>query len=679
MIAFWPKTVPLRLRVFFRGTFLLLALATVALALTELREEKALAYRNYARLFERHATQLTAILRHPAGQLALMNPAPEGARPPPQRPIVLPFAGIDFDDRVKARNAVEMAGCLVPYPGEAELCVAVGNNPYVGGFVYAVGRLVTGPLETHLPGERDLSRAHRIRVEVTIRGSSYRWLAPLEATGGTRAAISGRLTGFAEDDAGRLAARPNREFRGWLWQEGGCLDGRPATTRDCPRRAFYSVRLPVPLFNEALYDEARPEWPPPDLAQMHVHLTVLGPGDALPLFDSDLPPLRAPFALQDLKPQLIPGERLAIRRRGLDRDLAVILPDEPAAPVPPLPVRGLIARLPVTGTPPTLESREVVATRLGDYELRMSADVRRADQDLALVATRVGMFVVAMLAAILVTWLALEMRIVRRITALTARAATVKASVQGRGVEPPSFADLEGRDELGLLAQVFGGLLRRVTEDAAREQIRAEQERNLWHAVGHEILSPLQSLKALHSRAGDPSQRYIERMQEAVRLLYGGGAPPDAFASRALNVATLDVAAFLGHVAANAGAAGLRDVVLEPFAGSLIVRGDEYSLEDVVTHVLTNADRHRQPGTAIRIVIERQETGAEVRIRNSGPGIDPALLERIFEYGVTGDGGPGHRGQGLFVARTYMAKMGGTIRARNTGDGVEFVLTLALG
>ena len=34
-----------------------------------------------------------------------------------------------------------------------------------------------------------------------------------------------------------------------------------------------------------------------------------------------------------------------------------------------------------------------------------------------------------------------------------------------------------------------------------------------------------------------------------------------------------------------------------------------------------------------------------------------------------------HRGQGLFVAKTYMAKMGGTINARNTEGGVAFVLT----
>ena len=37
---------------------------------------------------------------------------------------------------------------------------------------------------------------------------------------------------------------------------------------------------------------------------------------------------------------------------------------------------------------------------------------------------------------------------------------------------------------------------------------------------------------------------------------------------------------------------------------------------------------------------------------------------------------PAGRGQGLFVARTYMAKMGGTIVAANVEGGVVFTLTL---
>ena len=66
-------------------------------------------------------------------------------------------------------------------------------------------------------------------------------------------------------------------------------------------------------------------------------------------------------------------------------------------------------------------------------------------------------------------------------------------------------------------------------------------------------------------------------------------------------------------------------------------------------------------------------------VHNHGPAIAEALLERIFEYGVSdqpGAGANGSRGQGLFVARTYMAKMGGTLVARNEADGVSFVLSL---
>jgi sensor histidine kinase regulating citrate/malate metabolism len=58
------------------------------------------------------------------------------------------------------------------------------------------------------------------------------------------------------------------------------------------------------------------------------------------------------------------------------------------------------------------------------------------------------------------------------------------------------------------------------------------------------------------------------------------------------------------------------------------------------------------------------------------------LIDKIFEYGVSDQpdsGANGNRGQGLFVAKTYMAKMGGTIAVENTQDGVSFTLSLQRG
>jgi K+-sensing histidine kinase KdpD len=203
--------------------------------------------------------------------------------------------------------------------------------------------------------------------------------------------------------------------------------------------------------------------------------------------------------------------------------------------------------------------------------------------------------------------------------------------------------------------------------------------------VGHEIMSPLQSLLALHPQANDPSQRYIQRMQQAVRVLYGSASPSEAIESATLQLGTLDVQAFLQHVADNAVHAGIADVQFEGVQEPLVVKADEYSLEDVITHVLSNADRHRHSGTPIRITLSRTHEGAEVRLHNQGEPIDEAMLDAIFEYGVSDavqtDGGAvpdhSHRGQGLFVARTYMAKMGGTIHAFNELGGVSFVMKLA--
>ena len=150
------------------------------------------------------------------------------------------------------------------------------------------------------------------------------------------------------------------------------------------------------------------------------------------------------------------------------------------------------------------------------------------------------------------------------------------------GVRHFNVADLRGKDELGILASCLHDLLQRVNEDVRREHLRAERERDTWHAVGHEIMSPLQSLMVLHGEADDPSARYIHRMQQAIRVLYGSASPSEAFQSSQLRLDTLDLNEFLAHVATNAQEAGVASVrfVAGSSAGAVKVRADEYSLED---------------------------------------------------------------------------------------------------
>lgn len=665
---------PLRLRVFYRGVFALLAAAVLALAAAVLQDEKVRSHRVYAEGVKKNQAQIAARLRHPTGLLALLNPEAADRPAQPVRPLVLPFGALDFDDRTKAQQAVEMAGCALQYSDGATLCAAVGSNPYAGGFVYLVATFNAPVLAAHARGDLDLRGVHRARVELDYRGEKSRWIAPYEAA----APGTGRLTGYAGDAPIAYGAKPVRDFRGWLWQEGRCADAR-AEGEGCARRSYLSIRLPVEVFRDALAG-GRPQWPPADLDRMALRVQLLSPDDAAPAFDSDRPGATRSFSLAELRALLLAGERLAVTRAGSAAPLFELtgarVDDGVALPW----ITRLVRRLPAEGWDRPVQARETIATPLGRYELLLTGDIRSVDQALAAVATRLAWTVGAMLLAIALAWGVIELFVIRRITLLTRRAAAVSAGVRGgEGLAELDLSDLRGSDELGVLAQGLRDLLQRVNEDMRREQIRVRQEKDMWHAVGHEIVSPLQSLLALHGGPDDASGRYVRRMQQAVRVLYGEASPSEAFEATTLQVGTVDLDAFLGHVADNAPYIGVTQVRYDRLGQQVPAVADEHSLEDVVTHVLKNAERHRTPGTPIRIELRLEPQVVHVAIHNDGAPIPEAMIERIFEYGVSeapDAAAQVHRGQGLFVARTYMAKMGGTIVARNAAQGVCFELTL---
>ncbi len=674
-----------RLRILLRTAFLLLALSVLAMTVTVLQEEKQRSYDNYQTSLSKTKEQIIARLHHPAGQLALLNPRWDAASAARGRPLLLPYSAIDFDDQNKVRNAIEMTGCLVQYPDHGSLCVAIGNNPWAGGFIYAAGTFASGPLEAHRIGDEFLDGAHRLRVSVRLREQSWHWLAPFEPLGNASPArgegVRGRFTGYVElPGRDYTGARPQKEFRGWVWQSGKCLDNSAVDLENCPKTAFFSLRLPVEALRDALFQRDKPSWPPADLEQYQVLVEVLPPGDGPPLFASNRPGAAPPFALDQLTGLLLPGESLTISKLDAGRvsEVAQIAGrDEALEQSSPLLTR-LIRKLPVDSLDtPVVELRDDIATPLGNYQLLLRGDARSVNKTLSVVATRLSWFVGAMLGAIGLSWLVIEIGLIRRIARLTRQTRGLSHAVPADGrLAAYDLADLRGGDELGLLASALNELLRRVKEDASREKIRAEQEKDMWHAVGHEIMSPLQSLLALHGSPDDPSHRYISRMQQAVRVLYGSASPSEAFERSQFDIAAVDLAKFIKTVAENAGIA---DLVCSGNEQPLFVRADDYPLEDVFAHLLKNAERYRQAGTAITLALSSDEHHASVNIHNHGPQIPEALLEKIFEYGVSDQpeaAAAGNRGQGLFVAKTYMAKMCGTITARNEADGVCFSLRL---
>lgn len=667
-----------RNRIVFHLVFVGLALATLALALALLNEERQRNAQRYEQTFAKSLAEIVAQLRHPSGQLALLNPEPAQVDAGWVAPLVLPFGAIDFDDATKARRAVEMAGCALQYPGGASLCAAVGSNAYAGGFVYLVASLDAAPLASRERGALDLADVHRVHIRLRSGGQEQDWLAPVEMVDGQR----GQLPGFLVSGEGNTTtlpakARPQRDFRGWVWREGPCL----TATEPCARRTTVSIRLPVEAFREALFRPGGPQWPPADLARTGLRVALHGPGGGV-LFDSAAAGAQPPLNLSRLAGALSPGETLQITRGS---HVVALLQgaDDAGAPGSPW-LMTLIQQLPAPATPRTLTARDTVTTPGGRFDVRLTGELQGLDRSLSASAARLAWPVGAMLAAIALAWLIIELGLIRRVAVLTRRAAALSHQLQQPDraeLGTLDVADLRGRDELGILAGVLADLLQQARDSLRREQLRAEREHDQWHAVGHEIMSPLQSLMLLHGAEADPSRRYVQRMQQAVKVLYGQASPSEALAAATLAVGRLDLDAFLRQVAANAAYAGIASVAYAPAAEPVWVQADEYPLEDVLTHVLTNADRHRVAGTAITLALRLEAALAVVEVHNQGPSIAEDQLARIFDYGVSSaepeDGQ--HRGQGLFVAKTYLAKMGGSILARNVAGGVVFEIALRRG
>ena len=165
------RIVPYRLRILLRAAFLLLALATIALAVSVLQQEKQLSYTNYQSSFRKTGEQIAATLRHPSGHLALLNPGAGRRSRAALRPLLLPFRRLDFDDLQKVQQAVAMSGCLRQYGDSGSLCAGVGSNPWAGGFIYLAGSVDSRAAGVAPQRRRSAAPgAPCCKVSVTLRG-----------------------------------------------------------------------------------------------------------------------------------------------------------------------------------------------------------------------------------------------------------------------------------------------------------------------------------------------------------------------------------------------------------------------------------------------------------------------------------------------------------------------------
>lgn len=121
---------------------------------------------------------------------------------------------------------------------------------------------------------------------------------------------------------------------------------------------------------------------------------------------------------------------------------------------------------------------------------------------------------------------------------------------------------------------------------------------------------------------------------------------------------------------------------------SLVVRGDRDRLTQVVTNLLGNALGHTPSGGTVMVRAGRDGEMAWIDVADTGSGVPPEELERIFDRfyrGPSGTAPPGRsvragRGIGLTIARSLARAHGGDVVASSAGPGTgaTFRVTIPL-
>ena len=119
-------------------------------------------------------------------------------------------------------------------------------------------------------------------------------------------------------------------------------------------------------------------------------------------------------------------------------------------------------------------------------------------------------------------------------------------------------------------------------------------------------------------------------------------------------------------------------------AERVLVHGDMHRLTQLLANLLNNAARYTQQGGEITVTARAEAGHALVSVRDTGRGIEPHLIQRIFDMFVQGKSSlervGGGMGIGLALARRIAELHNGSLEAHSAGEnkGSEFTLLIPL-
>jgi len=267
------------------------------------------------------------------------------------------------------------------------------------------------------------------------------------------------------------------------------------------------------------------------------------------------------------------------------------------------------------------------------------------------------------------------------------------------GGEADARAPEVGGDEVTMLAHTFNEMAAGLEHRTQQLVAADESRRRLLADVSHELMTPLAAIRGYVETMAMPDlkleeatrTRYLqivtdetERMEHIIGDLLDlarveGGA--GEWKRDPVQVAALFERVQQRHDPALTRKRLTLECEIAPEVGTVI--GDTNRLEQAIQNLAANAVRHTPEGGRIRLTADRVPGGVRLGVEDSGPGIPPEHLPRIFDrfYKVdlsrTGTALPSGSGLGLSIVQAIVKRHGGTIDATNTvAGGARFNMVL---
>jgi len=279
-----------------------------------------------------------------------------------------------------------------------------------------------------------------------------------------------------------------------------------------------------------------------------------------------------------------------------------------------------------------------------------------------------------------------------RSSARAVRRLTATASALGEGDLDARIGAIEAGPELDVLAATLDDMAARLQLAQARERTAESTRRDLITAVSHDLRTPIASLRAMVEAIDDAvvddpvtMRRYAGEMRRSINQVVA--MVDDLFELAQLDAGAIEAEtrrARLGEVVSSAVAA----VELQAEEKGLSLVAELNGADDapcsprlarVIQNLLVNAVRHTPTDGSVRIEARHSADALEVAVADTGEGIAPEDLARVFEPFFRAD--PARHGAGaglgLALAKRIVETLGGQISAESgPAGGARFAVRL---